>query len=81
MNQHDDTPCLDDSFHHHEMNVESHSDRAWSKWVDAVCNHTGLDSLDGYGPEDGYSLDQAYDAWLSGKTPREYADSIVRPLA
>ena len=48
----------------------------WERWADkaeALAGH----SLDGDQRDDGYSLDDAYQAWLRGESP----DSYVRTLA
>lgn len=69
MNQHEMQAAAE--FRAHEMAIDTPSDRAWGRWLDAVvakCRASGLtvrDDLDGDGAADGYSLDQAYDWYLA----------------
>lgn len=48
---------------------------AWEKWADAAEALLGH-GLDGDQDTDGYSMDDAYDAFRLGWTPEEYADSL-----
>lgn len=49
----------------------------WELWVDKVEAVVGH-SLDGNLVEDGYSIDNAYEAWEAGQTPGEYSATIVK---
>lgn len=58
-------------------------DRNWEKWVNRVEVLLGHD-LDGNNSEaakaagtaDGYSMDEAHDAWLAGATAEQYAAEV-----
>lgn len=53
----------------------SQSERAWLRWIRKVEKLLGFD-LDGNQDRDGYSLDFAYDFFLHGDTPEQYADEV-----
>jgi hypothetical protein len=54
--------------------------RVWLAWVKRVEQYAGLVSLDGDQDKDGYSLNDAYDAYNRGWSPRQYADYIQSTL-
>lgn len=58
-----------------ETTVSNH-ESDWLSWINKAESMTGH-SLDGDQNMDGYSMDEAYDAWQDGKTPVEYVESIV----
>lgn len=70
----DDTPCLDTSFHRHEMGIETASDLAWDRWCVLAQKRLGVTSLDGDEAEDGFSIDSAYEAFAAGRSPADYTD-------
>ena len=55
--------------------MESQSERQWLAWIDEAERLAGHD-LDGDGYIDGYSIDDAYDAWRNMETPQQYVNSI-----
>lgn len=54
-----------------ESSVSNH-ELAWLSWI-AEAQRIFGGSLDGDQVADGYSLDYAYDAWLEGTSPADYA--------
>lgn len=54
---------------------ETARDIAWDRWATNVERSLGH-SLDGNGPTDGYSLDEAYDWFMAGLTASEAADRV-----
>ena len=73
---------LDNSFHDHEMNV---GDGAWERWAikaEKIAGHSldgdNSDAAKAAGTADGYSLDNAFEAWKSGLSPAVYIKSIKR---
>lgn len=48
---------------------------AWERWATRAERIAGH-SLDGDGATDGYSLDEAYDAWQEGVTAADYVNRI-----
>lgn len=66
-------------FQDHEMNPER-GERAWMRWLRRVEALTGLDSLDGDGNVDGYSLDQCSDWFDAGWTAERAAKAIIEAV-
>lgn len=62
-----------------ESGMSDRSERAWLKWAaEAECllGHD-LDGNDVNGAGCGYSIDEAYDAWVRGKTVHAYVSTVT----
>jgi hypothetical protein len=64
-------------------NYQSPAERSWYSWIQTVENLLGhsadgdnSDAAKAAGTADGYSLDELYDAFLSGKTPADAVSDI-----
>ncbi len=55
---------------------QSFSEARWLKWASEVERLADID-LDGNQEEDGYSIDFAYDRFLTGESADSYAESII----
>ena len=67
---------LDTSFHDHEMTIDTAADRRWSRWCADVERILDIATLAGDGAADGYSLDDAFDAYEAGAKPHQYAGIV-----
>lgn len=84
MTNREDTPMTDLSDHPFAIHMATEaagldgdrSDRAWERWCDEAEARLGH-SLDGCGWIDGYSLDQALDAFEAGKTVEAFCDDVI----
>ena len=73
---------LDTSFHDHEMDIEDDNWDCWIAQAEKIARH----NLDGENSEaaraagtaDGYSLDDAFNAYRAGMSPAAYVRSIKR---
>jgi len=78
MDEDEDTPSLDTSFHDHELgrDAEGRSEHCWRSWLKRAEKLLGISNLDGDEDADGYSLDTAHDYYERGETAASYAEYV-----